>query len=132
MTEEQWTLGTAVAHVSRRPKSILLRVTGGVTAMAFEALHARLARHDETLERAVLIDERALLLATNISAAEASVRGTPDTRAGRVHVAIGVPASRLRWARQYCAVMSLSGLSRSAFVLPVERPGPWQQLALPL
>lgn len=132
MTEERISFGTAVAYLSRRPKGIVLRISGSVTAMVFEAVHAQLARHHEDLERAVVLDSRALLLATNISAAEASVRGTPDTRAGRRHVAIGVPPSRLRWARQYCSVMALSGLSRSAFLVTPERPSPWAQLALPL
>lgn len=132
MTSEEWRLGTAVAQVSRQRRAITLRVRGGVTAMVFEALHAELARQDEDLERALVIEPGALLLSTNISAAEASVRGTPDTRAGRRHVAIGVPSSRLRWARQYCNLMSLWGLSRSAFLLQAPATGPWTQAALPL
>lgn len=132
MRAEEWKLGTAVAHVSRAPGAIVLRLRGSVTAMVFEALHVELARQREDLERAVLLDARSLVLATNISAAEASLRGTPDTRAGRRHVAIGVPPSHFRWARQYCSVMSLWGLSRSAFVARPEWPSPWVQVPLPL
>lgn len=132
MAVEEWRLGTAVAHVSRDAGTIVLRVRGGITAMVFEALHVGLARQREDLERAVVLDARSLVLATNISAAEASLRGTPDTKAGRRHVSIGVPPSHLRWARQYCSVMRLWGLSRSAFLVRPERPSPWVQVPLPL
>ena len=115
--QEEWNLGTATAAVHREEGAITLRLRGAVTAMVIEALHLRLGRECCCLRRTVIIEPRALLLCTGLSAVEAARRGTPDTPAGQAHIAYGVAARRLKWARDFCLIMGLSGLPRAAFAV---------------
>lgn len=113
--QEEWNLGTATAAVHREEGAITVRLRGAVTAMVIEALHLRLGRECCCLRRTVIIEPRALLLCTGLSAVEAARRGTPATAAGVCPVWFGVSRGRIRWARQFCLLMSSYGLRRFAF-----------------
>lgn len=116
MEQEQWQFGTAAAAVQRvTGVAITVRLRGIVTAMVFEALHMRLAREPACHLRTVVLGDDALLVATNISMAEAAARSTPATDAGLCAIAIGVPEWRMTWALDHCMVIAQFGLCRSAF-----------------
>lgn len=118
MEQEQWQLGTAEAVVQRvTGAAITVRVRGVVTAAVIEALHLRLGREPAGLLRTLLLGDDALLVVTNISAAEAAVRGTPATTAGLCPIALGVTPARMTWALDHCMITAQFGLQRTAFPL---------------
>lgn len=132
MQSEQWLLGTATAAVTRDAQAVEVRLRGVVTAMVVEALHMRLALEPAALRRTLILDACVLLPITSLSIVEAALRGTPRSASGLAHIALGVPLWRLGWAVQLCVIMSLHGLSRSAFLLAAEPGCEVQQLVLPL
>lgn len=116
--QEEWQCWSARASVLRTMGCTVVDVRGVVTAAAFEALHLRLAA--ERANSALLIlDWPALLALTGISAVEAATRGTPGRRARALPITLLVPAARLKWAREFCNVMTGLGACRS--VAPLER-----------
>lgn len=117
MQQEEWFFGTAVAAVFRDDGAIVVRLRGAVTAMVFEALHMRLGREPAALRRTLVLGDDAMLLVTCISAAEASIRGTPRNFAGLQPIVIAVPAARMTWGKQQCDLVRRFGLCRSAACL---------------
>lgn len=114
MRAETWSLGSAVAIVE--PGELLvMRLQGWVTAMAYEALHLR-AASVRAQARVLVVDHDAQFIATNLSAVEAAIRGTPMGHRGDI-MSILVPSTRLRWAQQHCQAMSGCGLPRVPGVL---------------
>ncbi len=117
--QHTWSLGTALAIIDRGNGALRVRVQGVVTAMAFEALHLRLATESAT-RRELLLDHDALLVMTCRSAVDAALRGTPAGHGGLVHV--GVPLTRLAWALEHCLLMTRQGQPRMAFALDRRAP----------
>lgn len=114
---EVWPLDAATGIAVRARGGLQVALCGLVTAPGYEALHRRLAAAPER-RRLLLVDERALLAVTSLSAVQAAVRGTPATQAGPDWaVTIAVPPWRLRWALHHCALMAAEGLCRAAWVL---------------
>lgn len=127
--QEEWRFGTATAAVQREEGAITVRLRGAVTAMVIEALHLRLGCFERAI---ILVEPRALVLLTSISAVEAAMRGIPAASAGRCRVSFGVAARRLRWAKDFCLLMRHYGLSWTAFASQPDQAGPPPQMRLQL
>ena len=112
--KELWHLGSALAIVHRSAQTLQVRLQGVVTAMAFEAVHLRLASERAT-RRDLVIDHDAMMVLTCRSAAEAALRGSAIGPAELLH--IGVPCTKLAWALEHCLLMTHEGQPRVAFVL---------------
>lgn len=116
IAQQEWNLSTARARVQRLTGCTLVDVEGVVTAQAFERLHMELSRERRRAALWVVLDWSAHMACTNRSAVAAAVRGTPVGQAAQ-NITLLVPAARLRWAREHCALMSASGLCREAWAL---------------
>jgi hypothetical protein len=116
MERQEWSLGTAVATVKTTGPRTLIVVRGIVTAAAYEALHWRIAAHRRPVT--LVLGADVVLVATSRSLAEAAVRGTGARCVGPLNaVFIAVPAWRLPWALQHCALLCSEGLARATVVL---------------
>ena len=112
--QETWSLGTALAIIERDADRVRVRLQGWVTAMAYEALHLRLAleRVDEV---ELQLDHDALLMLTARSAVESALRGSLASGGPLVHLV--VPGTRLVWALEHALLMTRAGQRRTARVM---------------
>lgn len=115
MGEERWPLGSAaLAIVTRGERVLRVRLQGVITAMAFEAVHLRLAG-ERAGRRELVLDHDALVVVTCRSAVEAALRGTPAGRGDVLHVV--VPSTKLPWAEKFCRLMAEAGQPCAAGVI---------------
>lgn len=115
MGEERWPLGsTALAIVTRSERAVRVRLQGVITAMAFEAVHLRLAG-ERAARRELVLDHDALVVVTCRSAVEAALRGTSAGRGDMLHVV--VPYTKLAWAEKFSRLMSEAGQLCEACVI---------------
>ena len=111
--QEEWNLGTARAEVTRCSLATLVDVSGLVTAPAFERLHMLMSREVDAPSICLILGTAAVLVLTNISAADAAVRGTREDMESRA-ITLWVPSYRAPWAALHCRLTASRGLSRSA------------------
>jgi hypothetical protein len=115
--QEQWEFWSARAFVARSHGSTHIDLRGIITAQVYEALHKRIGTAAALGMHTLSLGWPALLATTNISAMDAAVRGSPASVFGcGSPMTIRVPAARLQWATDHCAIMTRNGLLRRASV----------------